>query len=84
MRTEGVVEKCTFCVHRVDEAVKMGVDPIPACVEACHKYGKGALVFGNIKDPNSEISKVLRDNIVVQLRGKSWHRPTCFLCQAWG
>ncbi len=68
MRTKGVVEKCTFCVHRIDEAIARGEEPVPACVEACRLYGKGALVFGNVKDPNSEISKILRENIVIQLR----------------
>lgn len=84
MRTEGVVEKCTFCVHRVDEAVAKGVDPIPACVEACHKYGKGALVFGNIKDPDSKISKILRENIVVQLRANFGTDPHVFYMKLGG
>ncbi|WP_456329136.1 sulfate reduction electron transfer complex DsrMKJOP subunit DsrO [Archaeoglobus sp.] len=84
MRTEGVVEKCTFCVHRIDEAVAKGEEPIPACVEACHKYGKGALVFGNIKDPNSEISKILRENIVVQLRANLGTDPHVFYTKLGG
>lgn len=84
MRTEGVVEKCTFCVHRIDEAVAKGEEPIPACVEACHKYGKGALVFGNIKDPNSKISKILRENIVVQLRANLGTDPHVFYTKLGG
>ncbi|MET1124227.1 MAG: sulfate reduction electron transfer complex DsrMKJOP subunit DsrO [Archaeoglobaceae archaeon] len=67
-RTKGVVEKCTFCAHRIDEAVARGEEPVPACVEACQKFGKGALVFGNIKDPNSEVARIVRENVVLQLR----------------
>lgn len=84
MRTEGVVEKCTFCVHRIDEAVAKGEEPVPACVEACHLYGKGALIFGNIKDPDSEVSKLLRDNIAVQLRANLGTDPHVFYLKLGG
>jgi Fe-S-cluster-containing dehydrogenase component len=50
-RTKGVVEKCTFCEERVSEGLK------PACVEAC-KYR--ALFFGDIEDPTTEVSRILR------------------------
>ncbi len=50
-RGKGTVESCTFCVHRVDR------DRQPACVEACTKTGNNALIFGNIKDPESAISQ---------------------------
>jgi molybdopterin-containing oxidoreductase family iron-sulfur binding subunit len=55
-RTRGVVEKCTFCAERI------GLGLEPACVEASKKVagGAGALVFGDISDPGSEISGVLR------------------------
>ncbi len=52
-RGKGTVESCTMCVHRVDE------DRIPACVEACTDAEHGAMIFGDLKDPNSEISKEL-------------------------
>lgn len=48
---EGYVDKCTFCIHRVKE----GKDP--ACVSVCPTH---AMIFGDLEDPNSEISKVLR------------------------
>ncbi|MBF0424404.1 MAG: 4Fe-4S dicluster domain-containing protein [Magnetococcales bacterium] len=51
IRAKGVVEKCTFCVHRVDDG------QIPACVEACQQSSKGAMLFGDINDPQSEISQ---------------------------
>ena len=49
----GTVESCTLCVHRVDAG------GIPACVEACNTTGHGAMVFGDLLDPDSEISKRL-------------------------
>lgn len=52
-RGKGTVESCTMCVHRVDKG------EIPACVEACGVDGHQAMVFGDLKDPESEISKKL-------------------------
>lgn len=48
-RTIGVVEKCTFCVER------LAVGKIPACVEA----SEGAMLFGDLEDPNSDVRKAL-------------------------
>ena len=53
-RGQGCVESCTLCVHRVDRGGE------PACVEACAAAGKGALVFGDLNDPTSEISRRIR------------------------
>ena len=52
-RGKGTVESCTMCVHRVDEG------GTPACVEACTEAEHGAMVFGDLKDPKSEISQQL-------------------------
>jgi molybdopterin-containing oxidoreductase family iron-sulfur binding subunit len=58
----GCVESCTLCVHRVDR------DQQPACVEACSKAGHGAIIFGNLNDPNSEIAKRIAEHSTAQLR----------------
>lgn len=55
-RGKGTVESCTLCVHRVD---KDGADAVPACAEACAAEGHDAFVFGDLNDPNSEISRQL-------------------------
>ncbi len=52
-RGKGTVEGCTLCVHRVDQG------GVPACVEACDATGHGAMMFGDINDPDSDIAKAL-------------------------
>ncbi|MGB9712678.1 MAG: sulfate reduction electron transfer complex DsrMKJOP subunit DsrO [Dissulfurimicrobium sp.] len=49
-RMRGVVEKCNFCVERIDKG------QIPACAEAAPEV----MTFGNLADPNSNIRQVLR------------------------
>ncbi len=61
-RGKGTVESCTFCVHRVD------ADRLPACVEACNDTGGGAMLFGDLKDPESEISRRVAGYATQQIR----------------
>jgi molybdopterin-containing oxidoreductase family iron-sulfur binding subunit len=61
-RGKGTVESCTFCVHRVDKG------ETPACVEACSDKGGGALLFGDLSDPDSEISKRVATYATRQIR----------------
>ena len=58
-RKVGVVEKCTFCIHRTRQG------RLPACAEACPT---GARVFGNLLDPNSEVRWVLANKKVFRLK----------------
>ena len=61
----GVATKCTFCVERIDaglaKSLKPGVDPeaTPACVNSCIAQ---ALHFGDIEDPESNVSQLLAEN----------------------
>lgn len=70
-RVRGVVEKCTFCIHRIDAGLKRGLEPgrdreaTPACVNICPV---GARTFGNLKDPNSHVSQLIAANPVIRLR----------------
>ena len=61
-RGKGTVESCTMCVHRVDEG------RIPACAEACSSAGHQAIVFGDLNDPESEISKRIAEYPSRQIR----------------
>jgi dimethyl sulfoxide reductase iron-sulfur subunit len=49
---KGVMDKCTFCVQRVEKGT------LPACVTNCPMY---ALHFGDLDDPNSTVSKLMRE-----------------------
>lgn len=61
-RGKGVVESCTLCVHRIDRG------RIPACVEACEATGNSAILFGDLADPESPISKALEQYPSIALR----------------
>ena len=63
-RGKGTVEGCNLCVHRVDAG------KAPACVEACHKEGNNALLFGDLNNPASNLSKKLKTVASRQLREK--------------
>ena len=69
IRPKGVVEKCTFCDHRV----KRG--KLPRCVEACPS---DARVFGDIKDPNSKVSQLLGKFRPFRLREQIGTEPHVF------
>ena len=50
----GCVESCSFCVQRIDAGKRT-----TACQDACNAEGHQAIYFGDLKDPNSDISKRL-------------------------
>ncbi|MEW6027922.1 MAG: sulfate reduction electron transfer complex DsrMKJOP subunit DsrO [Chloroflexota bacterium] len=70
-RPRGVVEKCAFCYQRIDRGLELGLTPgvdadaTPACCVACPT---GARLFGDLSDPESAVSKVLREHSSYRLR----------------
>ncbi len=70
-RPRGVVEKCSFCAQRIDRGLALGLTPgvdadaTPACVIACPV---GARYFGNLTDPDSKVSQLLRNHVSYRLR----------------
>jgi Fe-S-cluster-containing dehydrogenase component len=80
-RPRGVVEKCTFCIHRIDKGLEMGLEPgvdmdaTPACVNICPV---GARVFGDLKDPESNISQVLETSSTIRLREELGTEPSVY------
>jgi len=81
-RPRGVVEKCTFCSHRIDAGLKRGlvpgVDPqaTPACVVACPTTAR---IFGDMNDPESPISTALAETkITLRLRQELSTEPRVF------
>lgn len=67
VRERGVVEKCSFCIQRIQEQ-KMAAklenrkindgDVRPACVQVCPSR---AMIFGDLNDKNSEIAKIYKN-----------------------
>jgi molybdopterin-containing oxidoreductase family iron-sulfur binding subunit len=81
VRERGVMEKCTYCVQRINaariqaeeagRAIRDG-DVVTACQAACPTQ---AIVFGNVNDPNSQVSKLKRTPLNYTLLGNLNTRP---------
>lgn len=75
VRSKGVMEKCSFCIHRIKAAHTVAKNEkrdildgevTPACVQTCPT---GALVFGNLADKNSRVRKLVEDPRAYQVMG---------------
>jgi phenylacetyl-CoA:acceptor oxidoreductase subunit 1 len=77
----GVMTKCTFCRERVDEGLARGLRPgldpdaTPVCAVACLT---GAIVFGDLDDPGSPVSKRLAEGGAVPLLPEAGTEPRVF------
>ncbi len=69
VRSKGVVEKCTLCKERTDNG------QVPMCVECCPMEAR---VYGDLDDPNSEISKLRAKNNVRILLEDMGTKPQVF------
>lgn len=67
VRERGVVEKCSFCIQRIQEKKLLAKNEnrqladneiLPACAQACPSK---AIVFGDLNNPESRISKMFGD-----------------------
>jgi molybdopterin-containing oxidoreductase family iron-sulfur binding subunit len=68
-RQKGVMEKCTFCLHRTR------VGKLPACLEVCPT---GSRKFGNVLDPESEVYYILKNKRVFILKADVGTLPRFF------
>lgn len=67
-RSKGVVEKCNFCEERLAKGLH------PACVEVSN----GALIFGDLANPNSEVRKMLKENYSIRRKPGLGTSPNLF------
>ena len=86
-RPRGVVEKCTFCHHRFQQAKEKaraeGKDPLdleedayqPACAEACPT---GAIYFGNLNNPKHKVAKLIKSKYAFRLLEKLGTEPQVY------
>lgn len=63
------VEKCTFCVERIDRGER------PACVDVCQACAR---YFGDLDDPTSEVSKILKEREYDQMLANQGTGPCVF------
>jgi molybdopterin-containing oxidoreductase family iron-sulfur binding subunit len=81
VRSRGVMEKCTYCVQRInlarvaakleDRDIRDG-EVVTACQSACPTE---AIVFGNLNDPNSRVAKLKANNLNYGLLEELNSRP---------
>jgi phenylacetyl-CoA:acceptor oxidoreductase subunit 1 len=77
----GTTEKCNFCVERIDDGMSRGLQPgldrdaTPACVNTCQAY---ALTFGDLDDPDSNVSALIRKYGGFQLRAEYGTDPSVY------
>jgi phenylacetyl-CoA:acceptor oxidoreductase subunit 1 len=77
----GVCTKCNLCLPRVDEGLAQGLRPgldpeaTPACVVVC---STNTLHFGDLEDPDSEVSRLIRENKTARLQEQLGTDPSVY------
>jgi len=71
-RSKGVVEKCTFCASRLARG------EVPACVEAANEVTEGALIFGDLNDPESGVREALRKHYSIRRKPELGTEPNLY------
>jgi phenylacetyl-CoA:acceptor oxidoreductase subunit 1 len=77
----GTTEKCNFCEERIDAGLAKGLKPgidrdaTPACVNTCQAR---ALTFGDLDDPESNVSRLIREHHGFQLRPELGTDPSVY------
>ncbi|MDI1248058.1 MAG: 4Fe-4S dicluster domain-containing protein [Lacunisphaera sp.] len=66
---EGYIDKCTFCIHRVEQGLK------PACVSVCPTH---CMHFGDLEDPQSEVARLLSSRAHHSLLPQTGCQPHVF------
>jgi len=78
---EGVCTKCNFCITRIEDGLKKNLIPgidseaTPLCVVTC---SCGALSFGDLDNPKSEVSNLIRENKTRRLNEELQTDPSVF------
>ncbi|HLG71413.1 MAG TPA: 4Fe-4S dicluster domain-containing protein [Chloroflexota bacterium] len=82
VRSKGIMEKCTFCVQRINRAKRTAAkdgrtvqdgELQPACAQSCPT---DALVFGNMNDPNSRVAQLAKNDRAYHLLGELGTNPS--------
>jgi Fe-S-cluster-containing dehydrogenase component len=69
----GVMKKCTLCIDKIYNEKLDAVDRVPACVAACPTSARH---FGDLGDPGSDISKLVRERGGYDLMPELEYKPT--------
>lgn len=77
----GICTKCDFCISRLEDGLKKGLQPgsDPEATPVCVRYCIGeALYFGDLDDPESEVSILIHRNKTVRLNEELKTDPSVF------